>query len=318
MKISEAIPGARVGRLTIIETFKGLNDKRTRARCVCDCGGEISPTVLNLGVYTNSCGCIKKEVNHQRCYRSPLHKTVSSVHSYTHHVTKNCDLTRDVIEQLVTSSCFYCGRPPEICGSRGAENSKRMGLDRVNNDVGYVSNNVVPCCFQCNRVKSNHSLNIISEKFPQILENVRILSKAPDVTLLQNKLEKIVERNADGCFRIHRNKFSRADVVSKNKFGRIKYNFSYELFRSLIFSGCFYCGGKLEDVGTRCYTMHCRCGILAIGVDRIDSKRGYESDNIIQCCQFCNYLKNDLSLLQLEESLSGIINGISQRSGLTK
>lgn len=31
------------------------------------------------------------------------------------------------------------------------------GLDRVDNNLGYYWNNVQPCCFDCNRMKSNKS-----------------------------------------------------------------------------------------------------------------------------------------------------------------
>ena len=38
--------------------------------------------------------------------------------------------------------CFYCGE-------------ESTGLDRVENNKGYTNANVVPCCKECNRLKSN-------------------------------------------------------------------------------------------------------------------------------------------------------------------
>ena len=38
--------------------------------------------------------------------------------------------------------CFYCG-----------ENIKNVGFDRVDNNIGYIEENVVPCCDVCNRMK---------------------------------------------------------------------------------------------------------------------------------------------------------------------
>lgn len=32
---------------------------------------------------------------------------------------------------------------------------KRYGIDRLDNNKGYSPNNVVTCCFQCNRAKNN-------------------------------------------------------------------------------------------------------------------------------------------------------------------
>ena len=43
--------------------------------------------------------------------------------------------------ETVNKPCAYCG-----------ENEK-IGIDRVNNNIGYVVGNVVPCCKWCNRMK---------------------------------------------------------------------------------------------------------------------------------------------------------------------
>ncbi len=42
--------------------------------------------------------------------------------------------------------CFYCGCP-----------MKKIGLDRVNNAIGYEVGNVVPCCTKCNLAKRSLS-----------------------------------------------------------------------------------------------------------------------------------------------------------------
>lgn len=43
--------------------------------------------------------------------------------------------------------CIYCNDYLPAFGSR---------LDRVDNSVGYIAGNVVPCCSRCNTIKSNH------------------------------------------------------------------------------------------------------------------------------------------------------------------
>lgn len=48
---------------------------------------------------------------------------------------------------LITLRCHYCQGPlPEI----------GTGLDRVDNDKGYIPTNVVPCCKRCNVVKNSY------------------------------------------------------------------------------------------------------------------------------------------------------------------
>jgi hypothetical protein len=44
---------------------------------------------------------------------------------------------------------------------------------------------------------------------------------------------------------------------------------------------CYYCNGALEEAG--------------VGLDRIDSSRGYELGNVRACCRKCNVAKNDMT-----------------------
>ena len=47
---------------------------------------------------------------------------------------------------LMSQPCFYCG---------GVLPSTGGSLDRVNSSLGYISNNVRPCCLRCNRAKND-------------------------------------------------------------------------------------------------------------------------------------------------------------------
>jgi predicted nucleic acid-binding Zn ribbon protein len=49
--------------------------------------------------------------------------------------------------KLVSLPCHYCYRPISETGS---------GLDRKDNERGYLLDNVVTCCCRCNRVKMDH------------------------------------------------------------------------------------------------------------------------------------------------------------------
>ncbi len=44
--------------------------------------------------------------------------------------------------------CHYCG--DEING---------VGIDRVDSNIGYQMENIVPCCYQCNITKMDYSYN---------------------------------------------------------------------------------------------------------------------------------------------------------------
>ena len=56
---------------------------------------------------------------------------------------------------LVSSDCYYCGKPTTAIETDGRGIPfKYNGVDRRDNDIGYVFENCVTCCFRCNRMKS--------------------------------------------------------------------------------------------------------------------------------------------------------------------
>lgn len=59
-------------------------------------------------------------------------------------------LTFDEFCSFWKKDCTYCGSEIET-----------IGLDRIDSSIGYNIDNVVPCCWSCNRMK----LNMDSEEF---------------------------------------------------------------------------------------------------------------------------------------------------------
>ena len=72
-------------------------------------------------------------------------------------------------------NCFYCDAAPSnkinlalnTFKSRGHVSKKAVdtglfiynGLDRINNDICHMYDNLVACCWRCNASKRNNSLN---------------------------------------------------------------------------------------------------------------------------------------------------------------
>lgn len=59
---------------------------------------------------------------------------------------KAFELDVHVARVLFDSPCFYCGAPPGGAG-------ETQGIDRFDNARGYSEDNVVACCWCCNRAK---------------------------------------------------------------------------------------------------------------------------------------------------------------------
>lgn len=63
------------------------------------------------------------------------------------------NLTIDEFEEITKLPCHYCGG----YSSDYNEKSRGNGIDRKDSDIGYETNNIVPCCSRCNFVKNQMS-----------------------------------------------------------------------------------------------------------------------------------------------------------------
>lgn len=72
-------------------------------------------------------------------------------------------------------------------------------------------------------------------------------------------------------------------------------------FVELIYDNCYYCGIAPNTTvnPTRGMslqkTRELECFITYNGIDRVDSSKGYEVDNVVPCCEQCNRAKLDYS-----------------------
>lgn len=106
----------------------------------------------------------KKE--YQKAYRErwkKIGKTVGTRYSVYKSTSKRrnieFNLTKEQFVELWNKPCHYCGS--DIVG---------IGVDRVDNTIGYQVDNIVPCCSWCNRMKLNFTEQDFLNKCKQIVE----------------------------------------------------------------------------------------------------------------------------------------------------
>ena len=78
---------------------------------------------------------------------------------------KDWNLTHEQAFKLITAKCTYCGFEPKWPETR-------VGIDRVNSDIGYHIENCVPCCFTCNSAKNDLTLEEFKEWVKRIYTNL--------------------------------------------------------------------------------------------------------------------------------------------------
>lgn len=151
--------GSWFGRLKIISMSH--QDKRWRKHylCRCECGNEktIQGSLLASG-NTKSCGCLVKDTRSATRVPNNHSEITAVILGYKRHAKGRgytWELSREQAENLFRSDCHYCGSPPaNIKIHKNTVNPfSYSGIDRINNKLGYVQGNVVPCCNICNRAK---------------------------------------------------------------------------------------------------------------------------------------------------------------------
>lgn len=151
----EPIPsGTRFGGLVVIKRTRNYQGHVTY-KCECDCGRETDATgtALKNGrrKYCGKCkSLVPGESGFNRIFKAYIRGAEKRGHVF--------ELTKDEFKELVASNCAYCGIPPSTVSSPSKRgNFTYNGVDRVDNNLGYISDNVVSCCRWCNSAKGTRN-----------------------------------------------------------------------------------------------------------------------------------------------------------------
>jgi len=93
-------------------------------------------------------------------------------------------------------------------------------------------------------------------------------------------------------------------LKNKSKYLMLGFDISLEQYENLIIKPCYYCD-------TITYGKE-----AGVGLDRIDSNKGYLLSNVVQCCATCNLIKLDSSIDELLEKLPKMINKLKTLKGI--
>lgn len=140
------------------------NRTRQQVLCLCECGTPYYVSYSSLQQNkTISCGCFRREGASERKRLLPgeasLRATYGNYKSRAKKIDKSFELTLEEFEKLTNLNCDYCGSAPSTRCIRKNYYGTSIGngLDRVDNNLGYTTENVVPCCILCNKAKGSIS-----------------------------------------------------------------------------------------------------------------------------------------------------------------
>lgn len=171
------------------------------------------------------------------------------------------DMTRDACEKLFKGQCYYCGQKYE-------EGGYLLGIDRVDNLVGYCKLNCVTCCAICNYMKGTHT----ESDFLKICQHLLCYHRL--VNHYDFHPEVFHERTTPTSFEKYIN-----DIKGHHLF-----RLDIEVYNAIRKSSCYLCGHIGEHPN---------------GIDRLSSDVPYVLENCNSCCQTCNFVKRESNIKQL-------------------
>lgn len=171
-------------------------------------------------------------------------------------------LTFDEFTRLVTGSCYYC---------KYKDDKEAIGIDRINNDIGYTKENCVSACWTCNKMKHFYHPSFFVEK-------CKILSKEHIPT--KDFYTKWATYYSRSCYKNYTTYKREAEDLRN-----LSFELSQDQWNWLTRSPCYLCGYQNS---------------YGIGIDRVDNTiRKYSLENCRPCCGSCNAMKSELSLSTL-------------------
>lgn len=163
----KSLIGERFGKLVVTKLSR--EEKRKRAQgsitiwfyeCRCDCGGAVilcrDALMYNIKRQrgTQSCGCVLSD--RRRKEGTAFRRLFIDYQNGAKRRGVTWELTEEQFKTLTSSPCHYTGiMPSSQSRAKSGEIYWYNGVDRVDNTIGYLWSNCVPCCADINFMKTD-------------------------------------------------------------------------------------------------------------------------------------------------------------------
>ena len=203
------------------------------------------------------------------------------------------EFSEEEFKTLVTQNCYYCN----IVDEKGFN-----GIDRMNQQMGYISSNSVSCCSMCNWMKGSLDSATFIKRTRHIHSFVRTPERGTSIGVRGLSGDGLPSKdNIKDNIQTHPECFPDAKCVSYASYRsraekkELEFSITNDEYKSIILQDCYLCGKKSTDTNTN-------------GVDRVDNTVGYTTENCKACCKECNHMKNNFVLDVLIDKIERIYN----------
>jgi len=124
---------------------------------------------------------------------------ISHILSVQKHVNKKYKTIIDYDTEHLLSlglNCFYCGIECKFGYEKDSNNPDTLSYDKQNSDIGYIKENVVVCCWFCNRMKNQ----TVYEDWRQFIQFIKddTLNEASSTILELDLTNKTFAKKSSG------------------------------------------------------------------------------------------------------------------------
>jgi len=163
------ISGQRFGKLIVVSYAGFCGTRHAHWNCRCDCGAArtVRGTKLNRENVSACARCSKRDAASRGAKKRELDLETAGSRSAETQYRINArqrnipfELSSETVTRFFKGDCYYCGSPPSTSHKLRRQNPRyflRNGIDRLDNDKGYIVGNVVSCCATCNFAKREMS-----------------------------------------------------------------------------------------------------------------------------------------------------------------
>lgn len=171
----------KFGHLKVIEELPpDPKSGRVRWKCICKCGQEIITYRRSLirGTKTD-CGCVKKIFPRLSIKNAVTNDQYSMYSNNSTIKGRQFRLSKVLFESIIYSNCHYCGVEPSrkvFLKHRNEGAIMVNGIDRKDNNKGYVPDNVVTCCTTCNYMKVDMDYDVFIDVIKRISNHLGLIN----------------------------------------------------------------------------------------------------------------------------------------------
>lgn len=183
------ISGKVFNNWTVLSYSRVDSSKRTLWNCQCSCGylKEVNGYSLVSG-NSKSCGCVKngRPISDQikdglsaarNVYAGYRNKAISRGYVF--------DLSFEHFMTIAQQPCHYCGETNKHTRKLQSHVNDFIynGIDRKDNSRGYIIDNVLPCCGDCNTAKMSLGYNEFLDLIARIYHNRVVVERSNETSL---------------------------------------------------------------------------------------------------------------------------------------